>query len=199
MKSNRVIPLLLCAALLLVGGSVRADYVISFNNVTFENTLGNPGWMFGTPAPPYLIGTLTAVQADFVMDAQTGGVWNSDLAIFITNQNDIQLAANGGSGLLQVGGFSATWGAAERHVWGAGDNTNLGESLQVEIILDNPITFNGDASDPNVMLGNLWDSTSSGTWTGTITMIGVSQIPEPSTFLALSVACMGLGLMRRRR
>lgn len=192
LRSVRLTSLLLAAALTAFGATAKANYVISFNDLTLTNTTANPGFV---NVGATLTGTLTAVEANFVIDAQTGGVWSSDLGVMVSNQNDINTAANGGVGLYQAGGFN-TWGAAEYTSWGTGNSGNVGTPTVATRILANPIVFNGDASDPNVFLAHLWNSNSEGTWSGTITLVGL--VPEPSSFLSLSLALMGLGLVRRR-
>jgi len=189
--------LLLCAALTAFSvTTAKADYVINFSDLTFANTTGTPASQLVTH--PGLVGTLTSVTAtDIQMSAQTGGVWASDLGIMVSNQTSVNTTANGGAGFFQVGGFNS-FGAAKYQAWGAGNSTSLNLPFSATITLGTPITFNGNAGDPNILLGHLWNSNSNATWSGSITLNGVSAIPEPSAFLALAV-CGGVGLLRRRR
>jgi len=198
MKSIRAGTLLLCAALTAFSvTTAKGDYVLNFSGLTFTNTLGSPG--FQLQSHPGLVGTLTAVEADFVIDGGGGGIWANDLGVMISNQTSVSLAANGGVGIFQAGGNNQ-WGAAEHKVWGAGVGNSgaPGTPVVATVALDIPITFNGNAGDPNILLAHLWNSNSNGTWTGSITLVGVNAIPEPSAFLALAV-CGGIGFLRRRR
>ncbi|HMO12966.1 MAG TPA: PEP-CTERM sorting domain-containing protein [Pirellulaceae bacterium] len=198
MKLKSLTTLMLCAVLSTCAATAKADYVVAFNNLNLSNTPSNPGYVIAV-APPFLVGTLTSVQANFIIEAGgTGGVWASDFGLFVTNQNSINLAGDGGVGIFQAGGFQQ-WGAAEHQVWGTGNSGTGGTPVIATLNLANPVVFNGNGGDPNVMLAHLWNSTSQGTWSGTITLVGLSPIPEPSSALALSLACMGLAFVRRRR
>jgi MYXO-CTERM domain-containing protein len=58
--------------------------------------------------------------------------------------------------------------------------------------------FSGSAADPKIWLGNGYGASgTSGTWTGSITLIGVNAVPAPGAVALLGVA--GLAAGRRRR
>jgi hypothetical protein len=60
----------------------------------------------------------------------------------------------------------------------------------------NPIVFSGSAADPIIWLGNGYGASgTSGTFTGTITLIGVNAVPAPGAIALLGLA----GLAGRRR
>jgi hypothetical protein len=194
---KKVLAIAAMAAVAAMGASANADYVISFNNLNMVNTANNPAHILVTP-PDYLIGTLTAVQANFVLEpGQTGGVWASDFGVFVTNQNSVATAGNGGVGLFQAGGFNS-WGAAQYSAWGTGNSGAGGTPVVATINVPNPIVFAGDSSNPNVFLAHLWNAASQGTWSGTITLVGLNVIPAPGAMALLGLAGMVGGTRRRR-
>jgi MYXO-CTERM domain-containing protein len=66
------------------------------------------------------------------------------------------------------------------------------------VTLGTPLVFTGSASDAAVWLGNGYGAAgTSGTWTGSITLIGVEAIPAPGAVALLGLA--GLAGSRRRR
>lgn len=182
---------------LMTTSSTRADVVLNFD-LDFVNISGNPGQSLEIPSGQ-LVGTLTAIQANFVMTAKTSDVWRSDLAVFISNQGTIQPAANGGAGLFQVGGFSGTWGATERRVWGTGDDELLDTPLIATINLNTPIVFNGNASDPNIFVANLYNGDHTSSYNGSFTLVGLSAVPEPNSLTLLALAGLTFVAKRRRR
>jgi hypothetical protein len=192
-----VLAIAAAAATAALSASAHADYVISFNNLNMVNTTGNPAHILVTP-PNYLVGTLTSVMADFIIEAgQVGGVWASDFGVMVTNQGSVATVGNGGVGLYQAGGFNS-FGAAEYTNWGTGNSGTAGTPVVADRILANPIVFAGDATNPNVFLAHLWDSNSQGTWSGTITLKGLTVIPTPGALALLGLAGV-IGGTRRRR
>jgi MYXO-CTERM domain-containing protein len=65
--------------------------------------------------------------------------------------------------------------------------------------LTTALSFIGnDAIDGVIWVGNGYGASgSSGTWTGTITLIGIDEVPAPGALALLGVA--GLSARRRRR
>ncbi|MCC5839508.1 MAG: PEP-CTERM sorting domain-containing protein [Opitutales bacterium] len=192
----------LAFGLLALGTSAHA-VVIPFENLALSNTVDAPPDSILVRSPGTLTGTLTAIQADFVFNGGSGGTWASDLGVFITNQTSVDLATNGGAGLLQVGGTGSNtnYGATTRLAWGMGGTTTPGTPIQTTITLTEAqqIVFNGTISDPSVFLGFLWNDDASGTWTGEITLVGLSVVPEPATYALFLGAIGGLVALRRRR
>ena len=61
----------------------------------------------------------------------------------------------------------------------------------------NAIVFSGSATDPIIWLGNGYGAAgTSGTWTGSITLVGVNAVPAPGALALLGVA--GFAARRRR-
>jgi MYXO-CTERM domain-containing protein len=158
---------------------------------TFENLVVNGGdaillWEVGE-----LTGTITAIQANWVMNTQSGGTWSSDLAGVLVAGNDIQ----NDQVLSQVGGFASTWGPLDHASWGQGNSSADGTPVNTTITLANAI----DASTVSAWIGHGWNVPSSwGDWTGSITFIGASKaVPTPGALALLGLA--GLVGVRRRR
>jgi hypothetical protein len=100
----------------------------------------------------------------------------------------------GTGGLLQVGGFS-NLSAAQRFSWANGGASAPGTTVTGTINV-NPIAFSGTSADPIIWLGNGYGAAgTSGTWTGSITLIGVNAVPAPGAIALLGLA----GLAGRRR
>jgi hypothetical protein len=142
-------------------------------------------------------GTLTSVSVDATLDASGFYTYADDLTIYVT---PLPLAAGG---LLQVGGFSDT-GAAERHSWANGGSSAPGTTVIDTVALTTPITFAGAASDVTIWLGNGWGSGDASTWTGSITLTGLSltplPVPEPASWALFAAGAAGLaGWVGRRR
>lgn len=180
-------PLVCVAALAAAAGVAQADVTVNFTAFTFTGF--NFVQIYG--APDFLSGTLTAVSVNAVLNASVNDTWADDLTIYVD-----PLPLSGG-GMLQVGGFS-NLGAAERGSWANGASPLPGTPVSGTYSLINPISFAGNSSDPMVWLGNGYGSAStSGTWTGSVTLIGVNVVPAPA-----AAALLGLGsvaALRRRR
>ena len=77
---------------------------------------------------------------------------------------------------------------------------NGGSSAPGTTVIDsksvNAISFSGTSADATIWLGNGYGASgTSGTWTGSITLIGVNAVPAPG-----AIALVGLaGLAGRRR
>lgn len=148
----------------------------------------------GSAAPVY--GTLTGVSVNATLDASVNLTYADDLTIYV----DVLPLSVGG--LLQVGGFSGL-SAAERHFWANGNGSAPGTTVIDTVTLTTPLTFSGVASTV-IWLGNGYgDTTAAGTWTGTVTLIGLSNtapVPEPQSWALFAAGAAGLaGWMGRRR
>jgi hypothetical protein len=142
-------------------------------------------------------GTLTSVSIDATLDASGYYTWANDLTIYVTP------AGLAGGGLLQVGGFSDT-GATEQHIWANGADSAPGTMVVDTVALTTPISFAGAAGDPRIWLGNGFASGTESTWTGSITLTGLSltplPVPEPASWALFAAGAAGLaGWMGRRR
>jgi hypothetical protein len=166
---------------------------ISFTSMTWIGfSFSQIGGGVATP----VFGTLTGVSVDATLEASAGFAYADDLTIYV----DVLPLSTGG--LLQVGGFS-NLSAAERHSWANGASSSPGTTVIDTVTLTAPLTFAG-ATNPVIWLGNGYGGTgSSGTWSGSVTLIGLSTsapVPEPQSWALFAAGAAGLvGWMGRRR
>jgi MYXO-CTERM domain-containing protein len=161
-----------------------ADVTVDFVNQTWA------GFQFTdlSAALGGFTGTLTGVSVNATLNASTAYTYADDLCVYV----DVLPLSTGG--LLQVGGFS-NLSAAQRVFWGNGGSSSPGTTV-VDTVAVNPIVFSGSVSDPAIWLGNGYGASgTSGTWTGSITLIGVNAVPAPGAAALLGLA----GLVARRR
>jgi MYXO-CTERM domain-containing protein len=162
-----------------------ADVTISFANQTWT------GFQFNdmTALNGGFVGTLTGVSVNATLNASTNYTYADDLCVYV----DPAPLSTGG--LLQVGGFSSL-GATQRLSWANGGSSAPGTTV-IDAKSVNAIVFSGSATDPIIWLGNGYGAAgTSGTWTGTITLIGVDAVPAPGALALLGVA--GFAARRRR-
>jgi hypothetical protein len=168
-----------------VAGTASADVTVTFANQTWT------GFNFSDLTATYggFTGTLTGVSVNATLNASTNFTYADDLCVYV------DIAPLGTGGLLQVGGFS-NLGALERLSWGNGGSSAPGTTVIASKSLMNAISFSGTGADPIIWLGNGYGAGgTSGTWTGSITLIGVNAVPAPG-----AIALVGLaGLAGRRR
>lgn len=175
------------AAAALVSAA-SADVTYSFTNQTWTGF--NFSQLFGDQALQYVQGTLTGVSVNATLNASTAYTYADDLCIYV----DFGTLSLGG--LLQVGGFS-NLSATQRLFWTNGGSSAPGTVVNSSRTV-NPIVFNGNSTDANIWLGNGYGAAgTSGTWTGSITLVGVNVIPAPGALALLGVAGVAAG--RRRR
>jgi MYXO-CTERM domain-containing protein len=171
------------AAAALVSAA-SADVVVSFTNQTWT------GFNFSDLTAAYggFTGTLTGVSVNATLTASTNFTYADDLCVYVDP------APLGLGGLLQVGGFS-NLNATQRLSWANGGSSAPGTTV-IDSKSVNPIVFSGSAADPIIWLGNGYGAAgTSGTFTGTITLIGVDAVPAPGAIALLGLA----GLAGRRR
>jgi hypothetical protein len=173
----------------LAVGTANADITYSFSSQTWT------GFNFNQVLAPgqVAVGTLTAVSVNATLEASTAYTYADDLCIYVD-----QLPLSTG-GLLQVGGFS-NLSATQRLFWANGGSSAPGTTV-IDSKNVNPITFVGTSADPTIWLGNGYGAAgTSGTWTGSITLVGINAVPEPtSAGLLIAGSAMAVAGLRRRR
>jgi len=182
---------ILTSALLATGlaSAASADVTITFTNQTWTGF--NFSQFFGLDAGEFLIGTLTGVSVNATLLASTNFTYADDICLYV----DALPLSTGG--LLQVGGFSNLQ-AQQRYFWANGGSPAPGTVVNDTVLLANALTFTGTATDAAVWVGNGYGAAgTSGTWTGSITLIGVNVVPAPGAIALFGLA--GLGGSRRRR
>ena len=146
-----------------------------------------------------VVGTLTGVSVNATLSNSVDLVYASDLTLYVAYPPlDF-------GGLLQVGSVGDL-GASETIPWANGDSDAPGTTVIDSVTLATPLTFTGGSSDPDIWLGNGYSyvGDESGTWTGSITLNGVSAVaavPEPETlqlFLAGGAGLLAWAARRRR-
>ncbi len=167
-----------------VAGTASADVTVTFTNQTWT------GFNFTDLTAQFggFSGTLTGVSVNAVLNASTSFTYADDLCVYV----DVAPLSTGG--LLQVGGFSNLQ-AAQRLSWANGGSSTPGTTV-IDSKSFNAISFSGTSADATIWLGNGYGASgTSGTWTGSITLIGVNAVPAPG-----AIALVGLaGLAGRRR
>jgi MYXO-CTERM domain-containing protein len=169
-----------------VAGTASADVTVTFTNQTWT------GFNFTDLSAAYggFTGTLTGVSVNATLNASTNFTYADDLCVYV----DVAPLSTGG--LLQVGGFS-NLSAAQRITWANGASSAPGTTV-IDSVAVNAISFSGTSADATIWLGNGYGASgTSGTWTGSITLIGVNAVPAPGAVALLGVA--GLAAGRRRR
>ncbi len=162
-----------------------ADVTVTFTNQTWT------GFNFTDLTAVYggFSGTLTGVSVNATLDASTNYTYADDLCVYV------DVLPLGTGGLLQVGGFS-NLSAAQRITWANGASSTPGTTV-IDAKSVNAIVFSGSATDPIIWLGNGYGASgTSGTWTGSITLVGVNAVPAPGALALLGFA--GFAARRRR-
>ena len=170
------------AAAALVSAA-SADVTYTLTNQTFTGFNFNEAYAAGS-----LTGTLTGATVNATLTASTSYTYADDLCIYVAPS---PLALGG---LLQCGGFS-NLNAGQRYGWANGGSDAPGTPVSGTVNFTTGINM---ATNPtqSIWIGNGYGAAgTSGTWTGTITLIGVNAVPAPG-----AVALLGLaGLTGRRR
>ncbi len=137
-------------------------------------------------------GTLTAVSVDATLNASSAYTYADDICVYVNGP----VLALGGQ--VQVGGFSNLQ-ATRRYSWSNGGSNAPGTRVTGTVNLEFPITFNStDNPTMAIWIGNGYGAAgTSGTWTGTVTLEGLSTaVPEPGSLL---LGMSGLVAMASRR
>jgi len=165
-----------------VASAASADVTYTLTNQTFTGFNFNEAYAAGS-----LTGTLTGASVNATLNASTNYTYADDLCIYVAGS---PLALGG---MLQCGGFS-NLNATQRYSWANGGSNAPGTPVSGTVNFTTGINM---ATNPtmSVWIGNGYGAAgTSGTWTGTITLIGVS-VPAPGAIALLGLA----GLVGRRR
>lgn len=170
------------AAAALVSAA-SADVTYTLTSATFTGFNFNEAYAAGT-----LTGTLTGATVNATLTASTGYTYADDLCIYVAPS---PLALGG---LLQCGGFS-NLSAGQRYSWANGGSSTPGTTVSGTVNFTTGINMVSNPTQ-SIWIGNGYGAAgTSGTWTGTITLIGVNAVPAPG-----AVALLGLaGFCSRRR
>jgi hypothetical protein len=172
----------IAAAALVSAASADVTYTVT--NATFDGFDFIQAYAAGT-----LTGTLTGASIDVTLMASTNGTTADDLCLYVAP------APFGTFGLLQCGGYS-TLPASKYYSWPNGGNSDPGTTSIGTRNFSPSIDM---AANPTqvIWLGNGYSRPdASGTWTGTITLLGVTAVPAPSAIALLGLA--GFSSRRRR-
>jgi uncharacterized protein (TIGR03382 family) len=166
-----------------VASAASADVTFTFTNQVWTGFNFTEAYDAGA-----LTGTLTGASVNATLNASTNYTYADDLCIYVAGS---PLALGG---MLQCGGFS-NLGAGQRYSWANGGADAPGTPVTGTVNFTTGINM---ATNPtmSVWIGNGYGAAgTSGTWSGTITLIGVNNIPAPG-----ALALLGLvGLAGRRR
>ena len=171
--------------------TARADIIYTFTNQTWT------GFNFTEAfAPGSVTGTLTGASSNATLNASTNYTYADDLAIYVAGS---PLALGG---LLQLGGFS-NLSAIQRYGWANGGSDAPGTPVSGTVNFTTGINFDTNPTQ-SIWIGNGYGAAgTSGTWTGTLTLIGLNSgsppaaVPEPCSLAILGVGAVGLFLRKR--
>jgi MYXO-CTERM domain-containing protein len=166
----------------IVGSVATADVTYSFTNQTWTGFNFNEAYTAGG-----LSGTLTGASINATLNASTNYTYADDLTVYVAGT---PLALGGA---LQCGGFS-NLNAAQRYSWANGADNTPGTPVTGTVNFTTGIDMTGSTN--SVWIGNGYGAAgTSGTFTGSITLLGVNAVPAPG-----AIALVGLaGLVGRRR
>ncbi len=160
-----------------------ADVTYTLTNQTFTGFNFSEAAAAGT-----LAGSLTGASINIVLNASVAYTYADDLCVYVAGN---PLATGG---MLQCGGYS-NLSAGQRYFWPNGGSDVPGTTSIGTVLFTSAIDM---AANPtmSVWIGNGYGAAgTSGTFSGTITLHGVSAVPAPA-----AVALLGLaGLAGRRR
>jgi MYXO-CTERM domain-containing protein len=173
-----------------LASAASADITITLVNQTFAGATFNQ--IMNYAGGQEALGTLTGLSINMTLNASAGFAYGDDICIYV---DPLPL---GTGGRLQVGGFS-NFQAAQRLSWPNGGSSAPGTTVTGTVNLTTALSFIGDETvDGVIWVGNGYAGAgSSGTWSGTITLIGIDEVPAPGALALLGVA--GLSARRRRR
>lgn len=166
----------------IVGSVATADVTYSFTNQTWTGFNFAEAYTAGG-----LSGTLTGATVNATLNASVSATYADDLTVYVAGS---PLALGGA---LQCGGFS-NLNAGQRYSWANGASSAPGTTVTGTVNFTTGINMTGSTN--SVWIGNGYGATgTSGTFTGSITLLGVTAVPAPG-----AIALVGLaGLVGRRR
>ena len=166
----------------IVGSVATADVTYSFTSQTWTGFNFTEAYLAGS-----LSGTLTGATVNATLNASTAYTYADDLTVYVAGS---PLALGGA---LQCGGFSNLQ-AAQRYSWTNGGSNTPGTPVTGTVNFTTGLNMTGSSN--SIWIGNGYGAAgTSGTWTGSITLLGVSAVPAPG-----AIALVGLaGLVGRRR
>ncbi len=166
-----------------VVSAASADVTYTFTNQVWTGFNFNEAYAAGS-----LTGTLTGASVNATLNASTLYTYADDLCIYVAGS---PLALGG---MLQCGGFS-NLNATQRYGWANGASNAPGTPVSGTVNFTTGINM---AANPtmSIWIGNGYGAAgTSGTFTGSITLLGVSAVPAPGAIALLGLA----GLVGRRR
>jgi len=166
----------------IVGSVATADVTYTFTNQTWTGWNFNEAYTAGG-----LSGTLTGATVYATLNASVAYTYADDLCVYVAGS---PLALGGA---LQCGGFSLL-NAAQRYSWANGGSSTPGTTVTGTVNFTTGLNMTGSTN--SVWIGNGYGAAgTSGTFTGSITLLGVTAVPAPG-----AIALVGLaGLVGRRR
>lgn len=166
----------------IVGSVATADVTYSFTNQTWTGFNFAEAYTAGG-----LSGTLTGATVNATLNASVSYTYADDLTVYVAGS---PLALGGA---LQFGGFS-NLNATQRYGWANGASSAPGTTVTGTVNFTTGLNMTGSTN--SVWIGNGYGAAgTSGTFTGSITLLGVTAVPAPG-----AIALVGLaGLVGRRR
>ena len=166
----------------IVGSVATADVTYSLTNQTWTGFNFTEAYTAGG-----LSGTLTGASINVTLNAAVNYTYADDLTVYVAGS---PLALGGA---LQCGGFS-NLNAGQRYFWPNGGSSAPGTTSIGTVNFTTGLNMTGSTN--SVWIGNGYGAAgTSGTFTGSITLLGVTAVPAPG-----AIALVGLaGLVGRRR
>ena len=174
-----------------IASAASADITVTLTNQTFT---GFNFSQFVDYTQFNIVGTLTGASINVTLNASVNYTYADDLCVYV----DVEPLSTAGK--LQIGGFS-NLSAAQRYSWPNGASSAPGATSIGSVSLTTPLVFTGNkAVDGTVWLGNGYGASgTSGTWSGTVTLIGVDAVPVPAPGALALLGVAGFAAGRRRR
>lgn len=162
---------------LFVASTINVNAQVTVN---FPNTTWGGAYLSKAYDPGKLQGVLTSINVNVVLNASTSSTWADDFTVIVTTGLGVDDIVH-----LQAGGAS-DFGALESAEWPTGGSSTVGTVCNGVITLLEPIDFTAN-QDLQVWFGNGYSNatgTNSGSWSGSFTLNGVSEVLSTSDFTA---------------